>query len=172
MRTSLASAAFTILCVAAPLDCLADDLTIQLADPKFSVSIPGQRPAQFAPHPAAAANPAAKLMGNTSDGMTVSALAQEAKGANAQQCASWLTGSTLSRYAPDLASVQILPAGSNAWVLVYTFKAGPLEQLKAHVFSGNGKGHCLEIHMSRTNPSDAQRQAWAAGFRGITVSAD
>ena len=171
MRT-FATAAFVLASIAAPLECSAEDLVIQLTDPKFSVSIPGQLPVQFGPHPGAAANPAARLLGTTSDGMTVSALTQEAKGANAQQCASWLAGSTISRFAPDLATVQLLPAGSNAWVLLYVFKAGPIEQLKAHVFSGNGKGHCLEIHMSRTNATEQQRQAWFAAFRGIAVSAE
>ena len=59
------------------------------------------------------------------DGLNVSALTPQANGATDQQCASWLTGSTISRYAPNLASVQMFAAGDNAWVLLYSFKAGP-----------------------------------------------
>jgi|GEM_PF-1763706 len=76
----------------------------------------------------------------------------------------------MSRYKPDLATVQINPAGANAWVLLYVFKIGSVEQLKAHVFSGNDKGRCLEIHMSRLGATLEQREAWFRSFRGITVS--
>lgn len=148
----------------------ADDLTVQMADPKFKVVVPGAPQVQLGPHPSASQNPTARLMGSSPDGFNVSAITPKAEGASAQQCASWLVGSTISRYAPDLASVQLMPAGANAWVLVYPFRIGQAEQLKAHVFSGNGKGQCLEIHMSRMGATAEQRQAWFAGFRGITVS--
>lgn len=150
----------------------AQELVVRLTEPEFSVTIPGLPPIQFGPHPAAAQNPAARLLGASPDGINVSALTPKAEGASAQQCASWLAGSTISRYAPDLALVQLIPAGANAWVLVYPFKVGGIEQLKAHVFSGNGKGQCLEIHISRIAATEQQRQAWFSGFRGITVKAE
>ena len=149
----------------------AQELVVRVSDPSFTVTIPGQPHVQLGPHPGAAQNPSARLLGSTSDGFNVSALTPKAEGATAQQCASWLVGSTISRYAPDLASVQFFPAGDNAWVLLYPFKVDSVEQLKAHVFSGNNKGQCVEVHMSRLGASEQQRQAWFAGFRGITVKA-
>jgi hypothetical protein len=163
--------AFIAGCSALSQPCFAEDLTIQLADPKFKVVVPGAPQVQLGPHPAASQNPSARLLGAT-DGFNVSALTPKAEGASAQQCASWLAGSTMSRYAPDLASVQLVPAGSNAWVLIYSMKLGQVEQLKAHVFSGDGKGQCLEIHMSRLGPTPEQRQAWFSGFRGATVGTE
>jgi hypothetical protein len=148
----------------------AEELVLQMSDPKLTVTIPGVSKVQLGPHPAASQNPSARLIGTTSDGINVSVLTPKAKGASAQQCASWLVGSTISRYTPDLASVQLIPAGPNAWVLVYPLKVGPLEQLKAHVFSGDGKGQCLEIHLSRVGANDQERQTWFSGFRGITVT--
>ena len=150
----------------------AEDLTIELADLKFKVVVPGQPQVQLGPHPAASQNPSARLLGASADGLNVSALTPKAEGASAQQCASWLVGSTISRYSPDLASIQLIPAGSNAWVLIYPFKVGKVEQLKAHVFSGNGRGQCLEIHMSRLGATEQQRQTWFSSFRGITVTAE
>ena len=97
----------------------AEDLTIRLTDPNFKVVVPGAPQVQFHPHPSASQNPAALLLGSTPDGFNVSALSEKADGASAQQCASWLVGSTISRYKPDLATVQIIPAGANAWVLLY-----------------------------------------------------
>jgi len=151
---------------------LAEELVIEVTNPAFKVTIPGLPPVKFDPHPGASQNPSARIMGSTSDGVTVSALTPTAKGASVQQCASWLAGSTLARATPDLSSVQFVPAGPNAWVLIYPFKVGQSEQLKAHVFSGNGKGQCLEIHISRMDASDQQRQAWFSGFRGISVAAE
>ena len=152
---------------ALPSAAFAQELVVQVAE--FTVTVPGMPPIQLGPHPAAAQNPSAKLLGSSTDGLSVSAILPKAEGANAQQCASWLTGSTISRYAPDLASLHIFSAGDNAWVLLYPLKIGPVEQLKAHVFSGNNKGQCLEIHISRLGATEQQRQAWFAGFRGITV---
>lgn len=150
----------------------AQELVVRVADPSFTVTVPGLPPIQLGPHPAASQNPSARLLGASSDGVNVSALTPKAEGASAQQCASWLVGSTISRYAPDLAQVQFFPAGSNAWVLLYPFNVAGVEQLKAHVFSGNGKGQCLEIHISRVGATEQQRQAWFSGFKGITVKAD
>jgi hypothetical protein len=147
----------------------AQELVVRVTDPNFTVTIPGQPQVQLGPHPGAAQNSSARLLGSSSDGFNVSALTPKAEGATAQQCASWLVGSTISRYAPDLAAVQFFPAGDNAWVLLYPFKVESVEQLKAHVFSGNNKGQCIEVHMSRLAASEQQRQAWFAGFRGITV---
>jgi hypothetical protein len=149
----------------------AEELVVQVPEPAFTVKIPGLPQVKLEPHPAAAQNPSARLLGSTADGLNVSVLAPKAEGATAQQCASWLTGSTISRYAPDLASVQMFPAGDNAWVLLYPLKVGAVKQLKAHVFSGNNKGQCLEVHMSRLEATEQQRQAWFAGFRGISVKA-
>jgi len=149
----------------------AEELVVRVPDPGFTVTIPGLPQITLGPHPAAAQNPSARLLGSSADGVNVSALTPKAEGASAQQCASWLTGSTIARYAPDLATVQMFPAGANAWVLLYPFKAGPVDQLKAHVFSGNNRGQCLEIHISRLGATPEQRRVWFAGFRGITVTA-
>jgi hypothetical protein len=167
--SALAFAASSLLCSS---QVFAEDLTIRLTDPNFKVVVPGAQQVQFRPHPSAPQNPAALLLGSTPDGFNVSALSEKADGASAQQCASWLVGSTVSRYKPDLATVQVIPAGANAWVLLYAFSIGPAEQLKAHVFSGNDKGRCLEIHMSRFAATPEQREAWFRGFRGITVSSE
>jgi hypothetical protein len=151
---------------------LAEELVVEVTNPRFKVTIPGLPNIKFEPHPGASQNPSAKIMGTTSDGISVSALTPTAQGASVQQCASWLAGSTLARATPDLSSVQFVPAGQNAWVLIYQFKMGQSEQLKAHVFSGNGKGQCLEVHISRMGAGEQQRQAWFSGFRGISVIAE
>lgn len=168
---AFATATLGIALLGSVAGAFAEELVVRVTDPGFTVTIPGLPQVALGPHPAASQNPAARLLGATSDGLNVSALTPKAEGATAQQCASWLTGSTISRYAPDLALVQMFPAGDNAWVLLYPFKAGPVERLKAHVFSGNNKGQCLEIHLSRLGATEQQRQAWFAGFRGITVKA-
>jgi hypothetical protein len=150
----------------------AEDLVISFPDPAIAVTVPGLPQINFAPHPAAGQNPSARLLGSTPDGINVSLLTPKAEGASAQQCASWLTGSTISRYSPDLSSVQLVPAGANAWVLIYPFKVAQVEQLKAHIFSGNGKGQCLEVHISRIGASEQQRRDWFTGFRGVKVVAE
>ena len=172
MRTSTALICATTLVFCGASPSYAEDLTIRLPDPSFTISIPGLSKIEFSPHPSAAQNPSARLLGSNTEDVNVSVLTPKAEGASAQQCASWLVGSTISRYAPDLAALKLFPSGPNAWVLIYPFKAGPIEQLKAHVFSGNGKGQCLEVHISRIATNEQQRQAWFSGFQGISVVAE
>jgi hypothetical protein len=170
MRTTTAACMLTVACCT--LAAHAEELVVRVADPGFVATVPDLPPVQLGPHPAATQNPSAKLFGAGPEGLSVSALVPKAEGASQQQCASWLVGSTLAKNVPDLTSVQIVPAGANAWVLIYSVKAGPIEQLKAHVFSGNNKGQCLEVHMSRVGATEQQRQAWFAGFRGVAVKTE
>jgi hypothetical protein len=167
----LSSVLGTLLsCVALSAD--AQGLEIRLTDPALSVSIPDLAPLELGPHPNASSQPTARLFGSSKDGVSLSVLTPKAEGATAQQCASWLAGNVLSRFAPDLGSVQLVQAGENAWVLLFPFVAAPLEQLKAYVISGNGKGQCLEVHISRLGATEQQRQQWLSGFRNVRVKSE
>lgn len=156
-----------------PTFALAQGMEVKLKDPAFTVSIPDLPAFELGPHPNAPRQPTAKLFGSSTDGVSLSVLAPTAdRGTTPAQCASWLAGSVMSRFAPNLDSVQILKAGDNAWVVLFPVEAAPVTQLQAYVLSGNGKGHCLEVHVSRTNASDAQRQQWLSGFRRVAVRSE
>ena len=149
---------------------VAQGLEIRLPDPAFVVSVPDLAPFPLGPHPNAGRQASAKLFGSAPDGVSLSVLTPTADaGTTAAQCASWLAGTVLSRYAPDLDRLQIVKAGDNAWVLLFPLEIGPLAQLKAYVVSGNGRGHCLEVHISRSQPSKEQQAQWFAGFRNVRV---
>jgi hypothetical protein len=154
------------------LGAAAQGLEIRLTDPVMSVSIPDLAPFELGPHPNSAGQPTARLFGSTKDGVSLSVLTPKAEGATAQQCASWLAGNVISRFAPDLGALQVVRAGDSAWVLLFPFSAPPIEQLKAYVVSGNGKGQCLEVHISRMGASAQQKQEWFAGFRNVRVKSE
>jgi hypothetical protein len=150
----------------------AQGLEIRLTDPTLSVSIPDLAPFDLGPHPNASSQPTARLFGSSKDGVSLSVLTPKAEGATAQQCASWLAGNVISRFGPDLGTVQIVRAGENAWVVLFPFVVSPLEQLKAYVVSGNGRGQCLEVHISRTGATEQQKQQWLSGFRNVRVKSE
>jgi len=164
----LAAGAFLAMTSAAA----AQGMVIRLSEPKFTVTIPDLQPFELGPHPNAGQQPTARLFGSSKDGVSLSVLTPTAEGASAQQCASWLAGSAISRFGTNLAAVQLLPAGENAWVVLFPFVVPPIEQLKAYVVAGNGKGRCLEVHVSRIGATEQQRQQWLAGFRNVRVEAD
>jgi hypothetical protein len=148
-------------------------MEVKVTEPGFTVSIPDLASFELSLHPNASRQPTAKLMGSSTDGVSLSVLTPTADpGTTAAQCASWLAGSVVSRFAPNLDALQVVKAGDNAWVLLFPFEVATVKQLKAYVVSGNGKGHCLEVHISRTMPTDAQRQQWLSGFRKVTVRAE
>ena len=150
----------------------AEGMVIRVSDPSFTVTIPDLQPFELGPHPNAGQQPTARLLGSSKDGITLSVLTPKADGASAQQCASWLTGSVISRFIPNLSTVQLLPAGENAWVVLFSFVVAPMEQLKAYIVAGNGKGQCLEVHVSRMGATEQQRQQWFAGFRNVRVQTE
>jgi hypothetical protein len=151
---------------------IAQGFDIRITDPALSVPIPDLAPFELGPHPNASGQPAARLFGSSKDGVSLSVLIHKAEGATAQQCASWLAGHVMSKFAPDLGSLQIVRAGENAWVVLFPFVVSPLEQLKAYVLSGNGKGQCLEVHISRMGATEQQKQQWLSGFRNVRVKSE
>jgi hypothetical protein len=147
----------------------AEPLEIKIKSPAATIRIPDLEAFKLGVHPDNAAQPAAKLFGRKS-GVTVSVLTPTAEAnTTAAQCASWLAGQVLFRFAPPLETVQFVRVGESAYVLVFPLKLGGVEQLKAFVVSGNGKGHCIEVHASRVDATEQQRKEWLAGFKGVRV---
>lgn len=169
MRRSFLSIWFA-LTAASVQSAFATPLEIKLESPAVVVTVPGLEGLDFGPHPSSATQPSARLFGQGKNGVTVSVLVPTAgSDTPASQCASWLAGNVLSRFAPSLDSIQIIKAGDNAYVLIFPFAVGGIEQLKAFVLTGSGKGHCVEVHMSRLGASKPQRDEWLNGFRDIQV---
>lgn len=147
----------------------AEPLEIKIKSPGATIRIPDLEGFKLGVHPDNAKQPAAKLFGRKS-GVTVTVLTPTADAnTSAAQCASWLAGQVLFRFAPPLETVQFVRVGESAYVLVFPLKLGGVEQLKAFVVSGTGKGHCIEVHASRVDATEQQRKDWLAGFRGVRV---
>jgi hypothetical protein len=149
----------------------AEPLEIKIQSPAATIRIPDLEAFKLGVHPDNAKQPGAKLFGRKS-GVTVSVLTPTAEAnTTAAQCASWLAGQVLSRYAPPLETVQFVRVGDSAYVLVFPLKLGGVEQLRAFIVSGNGKSHCIEVQASRVDATEQQRKEWLAGFRGVRVEA-
>jgi hypothetical protein len=149
----------------------AEPLDIKIQSPDATIRIPDIEAFKLGVHPDNAKQPGAKLFGRKG-GITVSVLAPTAqKNTTAAQCASWLTGQVLSRFAPPLDTVQFVRLGESAYVLVFPLKLGGIDQLQAYIVSGNGKSHCIEVHASRVDATEQQRKDWLAGFRNVRVEA-
>lgn len=161
---------FTAIAAAASLG--AGAIEISLAKPKVTITIPDLSDVQLGPHPNSSTSPQARLLGTAKTGETISVLTPTTDSFTPMRCAGWLTGDVLSRFAPSMDSVQLIKLGENAYVAVFPSFVGGVEQLKAFVASGNGAGHCLQLHISRTAPTSQQREAWLKGFRDVTVKFD
>ena len=149
----------------------AEPLEIKIQSPTATIRIPDLEAFKLGVHPDNAKQPGAKLFGRK-NGVTLSVLTPTADAkTTAAQCASWLAGQVLVRFAPPLDTVQFVRLGEGAYVLVFPLKLGGVDQLKAFIVSGNGKGHCIEVQASRVDATEQQRTAWLAGFKGVRVEA-
>jgi hypothetical protein len=147
----------------------AEPLEIKIKSPAATIRIPDIENFKLGVHPNHATQPAAQLFGRK-DGVTIHVLTPTAEAnTTAAQCASWLAGQVLFRYAPALDTVQFVRISESAYVLVFPLKLAGVDQLKAYIVSGNGKSHCIEVNASRTGATEQQRKEWLAGFRGVRV---
>ena len=145
------------------------ELVIRIQSPAATIRIPDLEAFKLGVHPDHAKQPGAKLFGRN-HGVTVSVLTPTAQAnTTAAQCASWLAGQVLSRFAPPLDTVQFVRLGESAYVLVFPLKLGGVDQLRAYIVSGNGKSHCIEVQASRVDFTEQQRKDWLAGFKGVRV---
>ena len=149
----------------------AQPMEVKLESPSAIIRIPDIEAFDLGAHPNKATQPTARLFG--SKGTTTLSVLAPTSGPDTSplQCASWLAGNVLSRFAPPLDSVQFVKARENAFVLVFPLRIAGLEQLKAFVVTGNGKGHCVEVHISRLGATEKERVEWLAGFRSVRVEA-
>jgi len=144
-------------------------LEIKIKSPGATIRIPDLEAFKLGVHPKNAAQPAAKLLGEK-NGVTVSVLTQLLMQTPLRaQCASWAAGQVLFRFAPPLETVQFVRVGESAYVLVFPLKVAGAEQLKAFIVSGNGKGHCIEVHASRWVPPSNSARSGLPGSRACAL---
>lgn len=143
--------------------------TYVLDQPDATISIPAFPPLKMGPHPEREKSPHLRAFG-TQAPFAVSVLAPTAEGAmSAQDCADTLIRVLPRRPGvPPQQRIQKARIDANTYIAVYFSTS---RQLHAHLFSAAAGGtHCVEVHASKMNPSDADIAGWLRRFADAKIA--
>lgn len=147
-----------------------------MIEPRVRIVLPDLPPIRMDVHPDAASLPHARFLGAGPDGYTVSVLTPaSAPGMSARDCANTLARGIIARFGLDPNSISTGHVSETTSIMLFPLYTGPLLQFKAHVLSGHGGTHCVEVHVSKLIPAVSkeaaveQLGAWFKGFRGADI---
>ncbi len=147
-----------------------------MIEPRVRIVLPDLPPMRMDVHPDAASLPHARYLGTSPDGYTVSVLTPaSAPGMSARDCANTLARGIIARFSLDPKAISTGHVSETTSIMLFPLYTGPLLQFKAHVLSGHGGAHCVEVHVSKLIPAVSkeaaveQLGAWFKGFRGADI---
>jgi len=160
----------TALILFGSFNCWADEFVFEVNSPKFKITIPNMPPMRMDIHPMNASHPHLRFLG--SDGpYAVSVITPAAAaGMTALECASSTVRSLKARPGvPQSSQIYRARINDNTFVAIYASPLGGVVQLNAHVLSGVGGTHCIEVHASKMSTSDDDLAPWLEGFSKASI---
>ena len=150
---------------------MAADFSFHVAEPSFTVTLPGIPQMNMAPHPLNASKPHLRYLGSEG-AYTVSILTPTADaGMTALQCASSMIRSLASRPGvPPAGQVHRGKVNDHTFAAIYASPGAGFVQLHAHVLSAVGGTHCVEVHASKIAHSKDEVDPWFTGFAKADIS--
>ena len=145
-------------------------LSFDVAEPAFRVSIPRLPPMTMGEHPMRPGQPHLQLLGNK-DAYTVSVLTPTADpGMKAVDCAS----STINQLArrpnvPPQDRIYKARIDSNTYIAIYASPMQGFLLLHAHLLSAAGGNHCVEVHASMISTSKDDVEPWFKNFSDARI---
>ena len=138
------------LFLAVSLSCRAEDFALQVASPKFKVSIPGVPQLKMDVHPKHASQPHLRYLGAEGE-FTVSVFTPAAAaGMTPLECAAATVRTLAGRPGvPPPADVYKARLNGTTFIAAYTVPHAGTVQLHAHLLSAAGGTHCIEVHTMR-----------------------
>ena len=163
----------TVLILFASLPCRAEGFAFEVASPKFKVAIPGIPQMKMEVHPGNASRPQLRFLGSE-DPYTVAVFTPAAvAGMTPLECASAISRSLAARPGTPPSS-QIIKArlDDSTFVAIYAAPLGGGVQLHAHLLSGAGGTHCVEVHATRVSIDEDDLSSWITDLEKASIKPD
>jgi hypothetical protein len=152
--------------------CQAADFTFEVESPNVRVVVPNIPPVKLEPHPMRQARPHMRLLG-TNGPFTVSVLMPTADaGMTPAECAGSTLGALPKR--PGVpAQEKIFKARINerTFIALYDSQMAGETHLHAHLLSGVGGTHCVEVHVSKFPASEDDIKSWRKNWGAANIEA-
>ena len=159
-----------VLLSCASLSCRAEGFVFEVDSPRFRIAIPGIPQLQMAVHPQHAVQPHLRFLG-TAEPFAVAVFTPAAvEGMTPLECAGAVARTLAARPGAPLPD-QVIKARLNnhTFVAMYAVPLAMGVQLHAHILSGVGGRHCIEVHATKVSIDEEDLATWIIELEKATI---
>jgi hypothetical protein len=159
-----------VLLTFASLSCRAEGFFFEVDSPNFRITIPGIPQMKMEVHPNRASQPHLRFLGSA-EPYTVAVFTPTAvEGMTPLECASAVARTLAARPGtppPD----QVVKARLNdkTFVAMYAVPLAMGAQLNAHILSGIGGRHCIEVHATKLSVDEEDLASWVGELEKASI---
>jgi len=154
----------------ASLSCSAEGFFFEVDSPKFRIAIPGIPQMKMEVHPNKASQPHLRFLGSA-EAYTVAVFTPAAvEGMTPLECAAAVARTLAARPGtppPD----QVIKArlNNNTFVAMYAVPRVMGVELNAHILSGIGGRHCVEVHATKVSVDEEDLASWVTELENASI---
>ncbi|WCL51014.1 hypothetical protein [Leptospira sp. GIMC2001] len=148
-----------------------DGFNFILENPNTIINIPEIQQFGLTRHPLAESKPHLRYMGNAGNvNLSISTPTSD-NGMDAEECASAIFGSIISRYKLEKGKFSAIKGiDNNTFGIFFANKISDVFQLNAYLVSSDKKTHCIEIHISKITLNERDILDWMKGMPGARIT--
>jgi len=154
----------------ASLSCRAEGFLFEVDSPKFRITIPGIPQMKMEVHPKNASQPHMRFLGSAEPYTIAVFTPVTVAGMTPLECAG-AVARTLAARPGTPPSDQVIKArlNNNTFVALYAVPLGMGVQLNAHILSGVGGRHCIEVHATKISIDEEDLAAWVTELENASI---
>ena len=160
----------TIVLLYASLPCRAEGFVFEVDSPRFKITIPGIPQLRMAVHPQNASQPHLRFLGSAEPYSVAVYTPTAVEGMTPLECAGAVARSLAARPGTPPPS-QVLKGrlGNNTFVAMYAVALPVGVQLNAHILSGIGGRHCIEVHATKVSIDEEDLATWVTELEKASI---
>ena len=139
-------------------------LTIELADPKVRITIPGVPEMDMAVHPSNENKSVFRLRGNSGTTSVSVITPKLGEAVTPMACANAIVEVVLAEGTATRDQLFLGRADENTFLIIYGLPMDKSVLLNTHIVSSDRAVQCIEAHVSKISTNDADIEPWFNGF--------
>jgi hypothetical protein len=159
-----------VLLTYASLSCGAEGFLFEVDSPRFRITIPGIPQLKMEVHPKNASQPHLRYLGSAEPYTVAVFTPAAAEGMTPLECAGAVARTLAARPGtPPPSEVFKARLNNNTFVAIYAVSLAMGVQLNAHILSGVGGRHCIEVHATKTSIDEEDLATWITELEKASI---
>ena len=139
-------------------------LTIEMADPRVRITIPGMPEIDMDVHPMNEHKPVFRLRGSAGTTSVAVITPKIDAPITPMNCAIAVANIVLGKTAVTREEMFLGRSDEQTFLVIYGLPLGQSVLLNTHIVSSNDTTQCIEAHVTKISASDADVEPWFTGF--------